>query len=46
MQNLTGLRVMVIATDGVEESELAEPVLALKEAGALVDIDSCLGLLK
>jgi protease I len=38
MQNLTGLRVMVIATDGVEESELTEPVLALKEAGALVDV--------
>jgi len=35
---LNKLRVAVLATDGFEESELAEPVKALREAGAKVDI--------
>jgi protease I len=35
---LTDLRVAVVATDGFEESELTEPVKALKEAGAQVTI--------
>jgi len=34
MPMLDNLRVAVIATDGVEEPELAEPVRALREAGA------------
>lgn len=38
MAELTGLRVAVLATDGFEESELIEPVKALKEAGAKVTI--------
>lgn len=38
MENLKNLRVAVIATDGVEESELTEPVKALREAGAEVTI--------
>lgn len=38
MPNLSNLRVAVIATDGFEESELTEPVSALKEAGATVEI--------
>jgi protease I len=37
---IEGMRVAVIATDGFEESELTEPVRALKEAGAKVDIVS------
>jgi protease I len=40
MSELTGLRVAVLATDGFEESELTEPVKALKEAGAEVTIVS------
>jgi protease I len=32
------LRVAVLATDGFEESELAEPVKALRNAGARVTI--------
>ena len=40
MSNLTGLRVAVFATDGFEESELTEPVKALKDAGAVVTIVS------
>jgi protease I len=40
MPNLHELRVAVIATDGVEEIELASPVRALREAGARVDIIS------
>lgn len=40
MENLKGLQVAVIATDGVEESELTEPVAALKDAGATVAIIS------
>jgi protease I len=40
MTELTGLRVAVLATDGVEEPELTEPVRALKDAGAEVTIVS------
>jgi protease I len=35
---LENLRIAVIATDGVEEPELAEPVKALREAGARPDL--------
>ena len=38
MSNLTDFRVAVLATDGVEESELTEPVKALRDAGAQVTI--------
>src|SRR5438552_7905834 len=38
MAKLTGFRVAVLATDGFEESELTEPVQALKDAGADVTI--------
>lgn len=38
--HLTGRRVAVLATDGFEQSELTEPVKALKEAGAEVEIVS------
>ncbi|WP_341529451.1 type 1 glutamine amidotransferase domain-containing protein [Nostoc sp. UHCC 0302] len=38
MPDLSNLRVAVIATDGFEESELTEPVRALKEAGATVEV--------
>jgi protease I len=38
--HLNQLRVAVIATDGFEESELTEPLRALKEAGARVDVVS------
>jgi protease I len=38
MGELDHLRVAVLATDGFEESELTEPVSALREAGASVDI--------
>lgn len=38
MRELSDLRVAVIVTDGFEESELVEPVRALKEAGATVEI--------
>lgn len=37
---LKGKRVAVLATDGVEQVELTEPVKALKEAGAHVDVVS------
>lgn len=40
MEKLDGLRVAVIATDGFEESELQEPVNALRKAGAQVTIIS------
>src|SRR5229473_451602 len=40
MSKLTGFRMAVLATDGFEESELTEPVKALKEAGAQVTIVS------
>lgn len=38
MRELTGFRVAVLATDGVEEIELTEPVRALRDAGADVDV--------
>ena len=38
MSKLTDMRVAVLATDGFEESELTEPVKALREAGAQVTI--------
>src|SRR5205807_10205407 len=38
MSELSGFRVAVLATDGFEESELTEPVKALREAGAKVTI--------
>jgi protease I len=40
MTDLSGVRVAVLATDGFEESELTEPVKALKEAGARVTVIS------
>jgi protease I len=40
MNNLKGKRVAVIATDGFEEVELKEPVKALCEAGATIEIIS------
>lgn len=40
MRSLENLRVAVLVTDGFEESELVEPVRALKEAGATVDVIS------
>ncbi len=33
MEKLDGFRVAVLATDGFQESELKEPVEALKKAG-------------
>ena len=38
MAQAADLRVAVIATDGFEEAELTEPVKALRDAGAKVDI--------
>src|SRR6266446_8239802 len=38
MSELTDVRVAVLATDGFEESELTEPVKALRDAGAKVTI--------
>lgn len=38
MPALDNLRIAVIATDGVEEPELAEPVRALREAGARTEL--------
>src|ERR1700743_1294565 len=35
-QGLQGVRVAILATDGFEEAELAEPKKALEEAGARV----------
>ncbi|MEN6495141.1 MAG: type 1 glutamine amidotransferase domain-containing protein [Thermoguttaceae bacterium] len=40
MADLSGFRVAVLATDGFEESELTEPVKALRDAGAEVTIVS------
>lgn len=40
MSDLNNIRVAVVASDGFEESELTEPVKALKEAGARVDVIS------
>jgi protease I len=38
--NLKGLRVAILATDGFEQSELLEPRKALRAAGAEVKIVS------
>jgi protease I len=38
MADLSNLSVAVLATDGFEEAELTEPVKALKEAGARVEV--------
>ncbi len=38
MPELSGLHVAIMATDGFEESELTEPLRALREAGAQVDV--------
>ncbi len=38
MPELDGVRVAILATDGFEESELLEPLRALREAGARVDV--------
>jgi protease I len=38
MAELSGLRVAALVTDGFEESELTEPMGALKDAGTQVDI--------
>src|SRR5947209_15379747 len=40
MAELSDFRVAVLATDGFEESELTEPVKALKAAGAAVTVVS------
>lgn len=40
MHHLENLKVAVLVMDGVEESELIEPVRALRDAGARVDIVS------
>ncbi len=39
-QSLTGRRIAILATDGVEESELTEPRDALTSAGATTDLVS------
>ena len=39
-KRLTNVRIAVLATDGVEESELTEPVVAYKKEGAQVKIVS------
>jgi protease I len=38
MANISTVRVAVIATDGVEEAEIVQPVKALRDAGAKVEI--------
>ena len=38
MENLSGKRVAILATDGVEQVELLEPRKALEEAGAEADV--------
>lgn len=40
MSNLNGKRVAVLAADGYEQSELVEPVKALRQQGAEVDVIS------
>lgn len=40
MNELQGKRVAVLATEGFEESELMEPVKALRDAGATVEVIS------
>ena len=36
--DLTGKRIAILATDGFEQSELAEPLKALKQAGAKAEV--------
>lgn len=38
MAQLSGMRVAILATDGVEEVELTEPLQALRDAGAQVEV--------
>ncbi len=38
MQDLSGKRIAILATDGFEQSELTEPLRQLREAGATVDV--------
>ena len=38
MSDLQNMRIAVIAVDGYEEQELTDPVRALKQAGATVEI--------
>lgn len=38
MQDLTGKKIALIATDGFEDSELAQPLQAVKDAGATVTV--------
>ena len=40
MPDIKGRKIAVLATDGVEQVELTEPVKALREAGAKVDVIS------
>ena len=40
MKNINGKRVAILATDGFEQSELMQPLQALKDAGATVHIIS------
>jgi len=40
MAELTNKRVAILATDGFEEAELTEPLKALRDAGAQVDVIS------
>ena len=40
MQNLDGKKIAILATDGFEQSELEQPLKALKDAGAHVDVIS------
>jgi protease I len=37
-QNLSGKKIAILATDGFEQSELQEPLKALKQEGAQVDV--------
>ena len=39
-ENLSGMRVAILATSGFEQSELAEPRQALEAAGAETDVIS------
>jgi protease I len=43
MASINGKKIAVLATDGVEEVELAEPMTALKGAGAIVTLVSLKG---
>lgn len=40
MQTINGKRIAILATDGVEHSELTEPKKTLEDAGALTDVIS------